>query len=107
MKISYIPINVERMALVVVYQGLDQNAEPIFEQVEEPIVAWQAEVDGEETIIKPLVAGYQRNNLGTIRIAIHNYDGTLTWNGKQFESLDYFINDFRLLALYMEDKSKD
>ena len=105
MKISYIPINVERMALVVVYQGLDQNAEPIFEQVEEPIVAWQAEVDGEETIIKPLVAGYQRNNLGTIRIAIYNYDGTITWNGRQFENLDSFMNDFRAFVLYLEETS--
>jgi hypothetical protein len=106
MKTSYIPINVERMALVVIYQGLDKNGEPIFEQVEEPIVAWQADVDGEETIIKPLIAGYQRSNLGTIRIAIYNYDGTFTWDGKQFESLDYFISDFRELALYMEDRTR-
>ncbi|MBU3537935.1 hypothetical protein [Polynucleobacter sp. UK-Gri1-W3] len=107
MAITYIPINVERLALVAIYQGLDKDGKPQFEQVEEPIIAWRAEVDGEETTITPLIAGYQRTDLGTIRIAIYNYDGTITWNGRQFENLDSFMTDFSALALYMEDKSRD
>lgn len=107
MAITYIPINVERLALVAIYQGLDKDGKPQFEQVEEPIIAWRAEVDGEETTITPLIAGYQRTDLGTIRIAIYNYDGTITWNGRQFENLDGFMADFSALALYMEDKSRD
>lgn len=107
MAITYIPINVERLALVAIYQGVDNNGKPQFEQVEEPIIAWQAEVEGEETTITPLIAGYQRTDLGTIRIAIYNYDGTITWNGRQFENLDGFMTDFSALALYMEDKSRD
>ena len=107
MAITYIPINVERLALVAIYQGLDKNGSPEFEQVEEPIVAWRAEVDGDETIIKPLIAGYQRENSGTIRIAIYNFNGTISWNGRQFENLDSFMNDFSALALYMEDRSRD
>ena len=107
MAITYIPINVERLALVAIYQGLDKDGKPQFEQVEEPIIAWQAEVEGEETTITPLIAGYQRTDLGTIRIAIYNYDGTITWNGRQFENLDGFMADFSALALYMEDKSRD
>ena len=107
MAITYIPINVERLALVAIYQGLDKDGKPQFEQVEEPIIAWRAEVEGDETTITPLIAGYQRTNLGTVRIAIFNYDGTVTWNGRQFENLDGFMADFSALALYMEDKSRD
>ena len=105
MAITYIPINVERLALVAIYQGVDNNGKPQFEQVEEPIIAWQAEVEGEETTITPLIAGYQRTDLGTIRIAIYNYDGTITWNGRQFENLDSFMNDFRAFVLYLEETS--
>ncbi|MEA9567151.1 hypothetical protein [Polynucleobacter sp. AP-Nickl1-40-C4] len=107
MAITYIPINVERLALVAIYQGVDKNGKPQFEQVEELIIAWRAEVEGDETTITPLIAGYQRTNLGTVRIAIFNYDGTVTWNGRQFENLDGFMADFSALALYMEDKSRD
>jgi len=107
MAITYIPINVERLALVAIYQGMNKSGQPQFEQVEEPIIAWRAEVEGDETTITPLIAGYQRTNLGTVRIAIFNYDGTVTWNGRQFENLDGFMADFSALALYMDDKSRD
>jgi len=105
MAITYIPINVERLALVAIYQGLDKDGNPQFEQIEEPVIAWRAEVDGEETTITPVIAGYQHTELGTIRIAIYNYDGRITWNGRQFENLDSFMNDFRAFVLYLEETS--
>ena len=105
MAITYIPINVERLALVAIYQGVDKNGKPEFEQVEEPVIAWRAEVEGEETTISPLIAGYQRTDIGTIRIAIFNYDGTITWNGRQFENLDSFMSDFEAFVLHLEEEA--
>jgi hypothetical protein len=105
MAITYISNNAARMALVVIYQGIGKKGIPEFEQVEEPIVGWQIQDDVNESIITPVIGGYQRHDLGTTRIAIFDYSGTITWNGRQFENLDQFMNDFRTFALSEESQS--
>ena len=107
MEINYIPANVERLALVAIYQGLVSAGKAEFELVEEPIVGWEIQADKHERTVRPLIAGYQRHELSTIRVAIYNYDGTVTWEGKQFENQDTFLNDFSALVLHLEAQSKD
>ena len=55
MPITYLPINVEKLALVAIYQGIGANGKAEFELVDEPIAAWQIEVDQDETILRPLI----------------------------------------------------
>jgi len=102
MPITYLPINVEKLALVAIYQGIGANGKAEFELVDEPIAAWQIEVDQDETIVRPLIAGYQRTQSKTIRIAIWNYDGSITWSGRQFENLNDFLADFGSMVIVLE-----
>jgi len=107
MNMTFVPILQERLALIAHYQGLNKG-EPQFELVEEPICFWQVEAQKGEMVVKPVIAGFQpTEQAGTQRVALYNYDGSIGWNGRQFENLDSFMNDFKDYILFLEERSKN
>ena len=102
--ITYIPNTTQHQrALVAVYCGKDANGEPQLDLSEESVIAWEIERIGEETTVRPLVAGYQRRSEGTYRLATFNDDGTICCDGRLYENINDFEKNFKSYCLSLED----
>lgn len=102
--ITYIPNTTQHQrALVAIYCGKDANGEPQLDLSEESVIAWEIERIGEETTVRPLVAGYQLRGEGTYRLATFNDDGTICCDGRLYENINDFEKNFKSYCLSLED----
>jgi len=105
MQIAYAPCTNERLALITVYCGLDKSGKPDIELVEEPIALWRVEENGNEIVLRPLVAGYQHLDAATVRIAVDSYDGRVIWGNREFESREQYLADCSAWFLHLQTKA--